>query len=212
MKRRIADGSVGSPHVRVGHRQAPKTKTPIRNRGLGFCLFRLWEFNFSPVRPLTSYIHFLGAPQWLFNKSAGDDDANPTGGGQHLHAVISAADSWMDLDESEIIARVLDDVHHVLPASRGLQPVKARTIKEKRATIADTPAAERLRPPTAPAWAAGASIANLLIAGDWTDTGWPATMEGAVRSGYTTAGALLGADLAVEEVPPTWLARTLGLR
>ena len=43
-------------------------------------------------------------------------------------------------------------------------------------------------------------------------TGWPATMEGAVRSGYTAAGALLGKDLSVEEVPPTWLARLLGLR
>ncbi|HTN30525.1 MAG TPA: hypothetical protein VL178_06790, partial [Pseudomonas sp.] len=66
---RIADGSVGSPHVRVGHRQASKTRTPIRDRGLGFCLFLVGEFNFSSVRPLTFYIHFLGAAQWLFNKT-----------------------------------------------------------------------------------------------------------------------------------------------
>jgi len=144
--------------------------------------------------------------QWLFNKGVDAD------GRQHLHAVISAADAWMELDEAEIVRRVLEDVHHVLPTSKGLQPVEARSIKEKRATFAATPASERQRPSTAPAYAAGGAIENLLIAGDWTDTGWPATMEGAVRSGYAAAGALLGKDLSVEEVPPTWLARLLGLR
>jgi zeta-carotene desaturase len=63
----------------------------------------------------------------------------------------------------------------------------------------------------APAFAAGPAIENLYLAGDWCDTGWPATMEGAVRSGYAAAAALTGTGGVVEDVPPGWLARLLGL-
>ena len=148
--------------------------------------------------------------QWLFNKGLGPD------GRQHIHAVISGADAWMALDEDEIIARVVSDVHYALPGSIGLQPVEARSIKEKRATFAPLPGVEGMRPSAAPGYvgARGGGIENLLLAGDWTDTGWPATMEGAVRSGYAAAAAALGDRTGglVEDVPAGWLARLLGLR
>jgi squalene-associated FAD-dependent desaturase len=146
--------------------------------------------------------------QWLFNK--GVDDR----GAQHVHAVISAADDWMPLDEVEIVARVVDDVHHVLPGARGIDPVEARAVKEKRATFAATPESERFRPAGNPGYVGlrGGGVENLFLAGDWCDTGWPATMEGAARSGYAAAHALTGEGGVVEDVPIAWLARALGLK
>lgn len=111
--------------------------------------------------------------QWLFRK----DDR-----GEAVHAVISAADDWLDLDEDAIVARVTADLHACFPASRDAGLIAARSIKEKRATFAATPEGQRARPSQAPP-APGLPI----LAGDFTDTGWPATMEGAARSGVIAA-------------------------
>ena len=142
---------------------------------------------------------------WLFNK--GLDER----GRQYVHAVISAADDWMALDQAEIVERVLRDLHRALPRAKGIEPVHTRSIKEKRATFAALPGVEALRPPAAPSLAAGPAIENLFLAGDWCDTGWPATMEGAVRSGYAAAMAYTGEGNLVEDVPAAPLARMLGL-
>lgn len=146
--------------------------------------------------------------QWLFNKGTDNE------GRRHIHAVISAADAWMELDEAEIIRRTMTDVHHCLPRSVGLQPIEARSIKEKRATFAAVPGIDAWRPSAVPGFvgSGGGGVENLFLAGDWTDTGWPATMEGAVRSGYAAAQAVTGQGGVVEDVPTSWLARMLGLR
>lgn len=123
--------------------------------------------------------------QWIFNKSiaVGESPEAP----QRLHAVISAADDWLDLTEDQISARVLADIHACFPASRSAKLLSARPVKEKRATFAATPDIEPIRP-------ANAGPSGLYLAGDYTDTGWPATMEGATRSGYLAAAAILGKD------------------
>lgn len=141
--------------------------------------------------------------QWVFNKG-------PTpSGGQRLHAVISASDAWMDLDERAIVDRVMNDVRACFPAARGASVVHARAVKEKRATFAATPEFERVRP------AQAHDSSSFLLAGDYTDTGWPATMEGAVRSGNLAAAAILGKDRAwalASPERPSWLASMLGGR
>lgn len=163
----------------------------------------------QPIMPSKiPHLALVDAPngvQWLFNKGESE-------GWQHIHAVISAADDWMELDENEIVRRVVADVHHVLPRSIGLEPVEVRSIKEKRATFAAVAGIDSIRPSVAPSYVGGGAIENLYIAGDWTDTGWPATMEGAVRSGYMAAAAVTGAGGLVEDVPTGWLSRLLGLR
>jgi uncharacterized protein with NAD-binding domain and iron-sulfur cluster len=131
--------------------------------------------------------------------------------------VVSAADEWMPLAEDEIVRRVLRDLHQALPGSRGLEPVQARCIKEKRATFAAVPGLEAQRPSPRPHHARGPGVENLYLAGDWCSTGWPATMEGAVRSGYAAAAALAdddGVELpgVVEDVPPGSIARWLTRR
>jgi len=150
--------------------------------------------------------------QWLFNKGVAGNESAGDVKIQHVHAVISAADAWMDLSEEEIVKRVMEDVHHALPRAKGLQPIDARSIKEKRATFAPLPGVDAIRPGATAAYAGGRGIENLFLAGDWCDTGWPATMEGAVRSGYAAAAAAVGGGGVVEDVPAGLLARTLGLR
>ena len=160
-------------------------------------------------------IPFLVLPgrptQWLFNKG------REPGGLHHVHAVSSAAESWMGLDEKAIAARVIEDVHWALPTARGLDPVEVRSVKEKRATFRATPESDRRRPNAGAGLSLGGTsggvgISNLFLAGDWCNTGWPATMEGAVRSGYAAAAEITGAGGVVPDVPVDRLPRWLGLR
>ena len=139
---------------------------------------------------------------WLFNKGIDDQ------GRQHVHAVISAADDWMPLGEDEIVARVMKDLVWALPRARGLEPSGYRSVKEKRATFRVDPGVDRLRPSAVP----GIGVPNLFLAGDWCQTGWPATMEGAVRSGYAAAEAAIGCSGVVDDLPVAAGGRLLGLR
>ena len=139
---------------------------------------------------------------WLFNKGVDQQ------GRQHLHAVISGADDWMALDESEIVSRVLEDLCWAVPRARGLEPVAHRSIKEKRATFRAVPGVDRIRPSVEP----GIGVPNLFLAGDWCRSGWPATMEGAVRTGYAAAAAAVGGPGVVDDLPTAPFARLLGLR
>lgn len=184
-------------------------------------LGRLDEIAFSPIlgvhlafdAPIMETPHLVlpgRDTQWLFRK---DRDAQ---GRHRVHAVISAADSWMDLEERAIVDRVMRDVHWALPRARGLQPVAFRAVKEKRATFAGVPGIDALRPKARRDGVRG-GVENLFLAGDWCATGWPATMEGAVRSGYLASAAVCGRsgdrceDALVPDVPAAPLSRWLGL-
>jgi zeta-carotene desaturase len=109
--------------------------------------------------------------QWMFNKD----------GGKYLLLVVSASRDLTPLSREEIVDIAIGDLRLYFPRVRDANLVKAHVIKEQRATFAAAPGTERLRPTT------DSGIANLYLAGDWTRTGWPATMEGAVRSGYMAA-------------------------
>ncbi len=154
----------------------------------------LERFTFSPIlgvhllfdRPAMDLPHavLVNRPtQWIFNKSLAV--GGTPGEAQRLHAVISAADDWMDFTEDQIADRVLADIHVCFPEARAVKLLSARPVKEKRATFAATPEIEAIRP-------AQSGPSGLYLAGDYTDTGWPATMEGAARSGYLAAAAILG--------------------
>jgi squalene-associated FAD-dependent desaturase len=143
---------------------------------------------------------------WFFDKGEVEIDGRR---GHHVHAVISAADSWMKLDEEAITRRVVADLHWALPASRGLEPIAVRSVKEKRATFRAEPGIDDRRPSARPG---GHGIPNLALAGDWTATGWPATMEGATRSGYRAAAVVMGEGGPVPDVPPGRIVARLGLR
>jgi uncharacterized protein with NAD-binding domain and iron-sulfur cluster len=98
---------------------------------------------------------------------------------------VSAANRLVDQPAERIAAAVWPDIAAALRLGGPVPPW--RVVKEKRATFAATPAQDRLRPP------ARTALKNLALAGDWIATGLPATIEGAIRSGRTAAGVLLGA-------------------
>jgi len=140
-------------------------------------------------RPVTEldYAAVIGRRiQWIFNQSIRDPGAFSTGGtGAYLGLVVSASDAWMKMPQQEIIDQAMEDLGDLLPAVRQAGLLKAVVVKEGRATFAPRPGCDALRPgPTSP-------LSNLFVAGDWVQTGWPATMESAVRSGYQAAEALL---------------------
>src|SRR5260370_14525338 len=119
--------------------------------------------------------------QWIFNKTAlyADSNAkdNTAPAVQYLQLVISASYDLLQKPRQEIIDLCLAKVCAAVPAARDAHLMKATVIKEAAATFSPEPGVDRWRPKQ------HTSVPRLFLAGDWTDTGWPATMEGAVRSG-----------------------------
>ena len=109
----------------------------------------------------------------------------PGGEGQYLQLVISASYDLLALDKVAIRDRVLAELAEIWPAAREAKLLRWWVVTEHGATFAVRPGIEALRPPQR------TPIDGLFLAGDWTDTGWPATMEGAVRSGYLAAQEIL---------------------
>ena len=145
------------------------------------------------------------ATQWLFAKPVQNGDNNEH---QTISAVISAADAWLDHSEHQIAEHVVADIVCCMPWAASAQLISARAVKEKRATFAPNVSTENSRP------AATLGPGSLILAGDYTDTGWPSTMEGAVRSGLIAAAAVLGlpaATLLQKPLPVAPAARMLGL-
>jgi len=142
-------------------------------------------FEHSPItgihlwfdRPVTHLPHATlldRTIQWMFNKR----------GGRYLQLVVSASHSLVEMPRGDVIALALRELADFFPAVAGARLEKAHVVKEVRATFSAKPGLEAVRP------AAKTRISNLFLAGDWTRTGWPSTMEGAVRSGYLAAEAV----------------------
>ncbi|MFJ3582490.1 hydroxysqualene dehydroxylase HpnE [Streptomyces sp. NPDC090127] len=127
----------------------------------------------------------LGSPvQWVFDRT---DSSGLQGGGQYLAVSQSAAQDEIDAPVAALRERYLPELERLLPAARGAGVRDFFVTRERTATFAPTPGVGRLRP------AARTHAPGLHLAGAWTATGWPATMEGAVRSGFSAAGAALSA-------------------
>ena len=124
----------------------------------------------------------------MFHKSMLLDTSKPHRDGtqipSYVELVISASKSLIKKSRQEIIDLALAELREFFPAARDAQLLKATVIKELNATFSPTPNIDRFRPPQQTGWP------GVFLAGDWTATGWPATMEGAVRSGYLAAEAL----------------------
>jgi zeta-carotene desaturase len=114
--------------------------------------------------------------QWMFNKRDGS----------YIQVVVSASRSLVAMSRRDVISLALRELEEFFPSVREAKLQKAHVVKEVRATFSARPGLERLRP------SSRTRISNLYLAGDWTRSGWPATMEGAVRSGYLAAEAITG--------------------
>jgi uncharacterized protein with NAD-binding domain and iron-sulfur cluster len=127
---------------------------------------------------------------------------------QYLQVVISASYNLLLLDKLTIRDAVLADLARIWPVAREARLLRWWVVTEHGATFAVRPDVDRLRPPQR------TPVDGFFLAGDWTKTGWPATMEGAVRSGYLAAQEILKdldrpTRLLRPDLKRGWLARWL---
>ncbi len=136
------------------------------------------------ITPLEHAVLLERTIQWMFHKSkilATRRDSAPSG--SYVELVVSSSKSLVDKARQEIIDLAVRELAEFFPSVREAKLTKATVIKEVHATFSPAPGSDAFRPShTTP-------CPRLFLAGDWTATGWPATMEGAVRSGYGAAEA-----------------------
>ncbi len=131
------------------------------------------------------FIALVDSPlQWVFNKTAilGRDDS----GEQWVTISLSAAFEYVDKPKKALEDSFVAAMAEAFPRARDAKVKRVLVVKQNRATFRCVAGSERLRP------TAKTPVENLFLAGDWTDTGWPSTMEGAVRSGDAAAEAVAG--------------------
>jgi len=125
------------------------------------------------------FVGLLGTRcQWIFNKDAiiaSEQRFN------HIAVIISAARDYVEWTRSDLVEMAVSELHELLPESRSATVLHSAIVKEREATLSHTVQSDRLRP------SPRTSIPNLILAGDWTDTGLPATIESAVMSGDVAA-------------------------
>ncbi len=146
--------------------------------------------------------------QWMFHKSKLLD--RPAEGGSYLELVVSASKTLVEKSKAEIVELALAEIREFLPAAKDASLMKSAVIKEIHATYSPQPGVDVFRPATETVWP------RIFLAGDWTATGWPATMEGAVRSGYIAAEAVAraagvtNAKFLLPNLPSSGLMRLFG--
>ncbi|MCC9605057.1 hydroxysqualene dehydroxylase HpnE [Blastopirellula sp. JC732] len=180
-------------------------------------LARVDQFNHAPItgvhlwypEPITDLPHAVlldRTSQWIF---AHGETKSPHDGqtpAYYYQVVISASHNLPSGDHAAIIATVTKELAELWPAAA--TPLFARVITQRAAVFSAAPGLEDIRPPQA------TPITGLFLAGDWTKTGWPATMEGAIRSGRLAAEALCrrygrNEQLVTPELSHSWLCRKL---
>ncbi len=120
---------------------------------------------------------------WIFNKTVDFDLPNKNE--TYLSIVTSADPELTAMPKEQVLERILGEVREALPQTRDANLTKWYVLKERKGTFSPKPGVEALRPDQR------SPIKNLYVAGEWTNTGWPSTMESAARSGYLAAERLL---------------------
>jgi len=126
-----------------------------------------------------------------FSRVAGtcaDEPALAAEGGSYVELVVSSSKTLVEKSKSEITELALKELREFFPSARDANLLKSTVIKEVHATYSPRPGVDLFRPASETVWP------RIFLAGDWTATGWPATMEGAVRSGYMAAEAVAKAS------------------
>jgi squalene-associated FAD-dependent desaturase len=177
---------------------------------------QLAAFDHSPItslhlwfdREITHLPHAVlldSSVDWMYHPSRLQPARHPSPDSAHPPSyleLVSSASRWtLPLSPRQILDRVLPELPRYFPRAAHATLLKSVVVKEVRATYSVRPQLDSLRPTPRSPWP------NLFLAGDWTATGWPATMEGAVRSGYLAAQALTGTPFLVPDLPPTGLMR-----
>jgi len=215
----LADGEAGFDFVVLAvpfdvlSRMLPKTSAgdPLRQT--------LARFETSPItgvhlwfdRQITDLEHAVlldRTIQWMFHKSKllGRNGS----GGSYVELVVSSSKSLVEKSRTEIIDLAVSELREFFPQARDANLLKSAVIKEIHATYSPRPGIDDYRPQPETVWP------RIFLAGDWTATGWPATMEGAVRSGYLAAqcvarvAGIPDAAYLVPDLPASGFMRLFG--
>ncbi len=180
-------------------------------------LARLEAIEASPItgihlwfdRSITSLSHAVlidRLSQWLFNRGAQNNTPDASESKNYYQVVISASRNLAGRQREDIVAEIVDDIQATFREARGARLLHSRVVTDVEAVFSVRPGIDRLRP------AQRTAVHNLFLAGDWTATGWPSTMESAVRSGYLAAEAVTEAAgqpqrFLTPDLPRGWLAR-----
>ena len=184
----------------------------------------LGEFSTSPItgihlwfdREISELEHAVlldRTIQWMFHKSRILETRNQESfekrNGSYIELVVSCSRSLVEKSKADIVEMAAREVKEFFPGARNATLVKSTVIKEVHATYSPRPGIERFRPKAATLWP------RVFLAGDYAATGWPATMEGAVRSGYLAAEALVRATggrrrFLVPDLPAAGLMKLFG--
>jgi zeta-carotene desaturase len=177
---------------------------------------RLGRFAHSPItgihlwfdREITDLEHAIlldRTIQWMYHKSRLQQRKLD---GSYVELVVSASKSLVEMQRQQIIDLAVRELQEFFPVVADAKLVKATVVKEVRATYSIRPRLDSVRPSATSPWP------GIYLAGDWVATGWPATMEGAVRSGYLAAEAVTkaagqAASFLKPDLSPTGLMRLL---
>lgn len=151
------------------------------------------------ITPLPHAVLLDRTIQWMFQKSKFQHQRE--GPGSYMELVVSASRSLVQKSREEVLDLALIELGDFFPLAKQAKLLKAAVIKEVYATYSVLPGLDQFRPPARTEWP------RIVLAGDWTASGWPATMEGAVRSGYLAAEALTGKKSLVADLPPRGFMR-----
>lgn len=161
-----------------------------------------------PITPLPHAVLIGRLGQWVFNPGRRNAPAEAAEPWHYHQVVISASHELSGRRREDVVAGVRGDLEAIWPKARDARLLHWRLATQPAAVFSCGPGLERLRP------AQQTPIENLVLAGDWTATGWPATMEGAVRSGYLAVEAVLkqlgeSERVLAPDLPRGRLARSL---
>lgn len=157
------------------------------------------------ITPLAHAVLVGRLSQWIFNRGQA---AESSGAGHYYQVVISASRSLAGRDRVQVVGEIVSELASIWPVAKEAKLLRWRMVTEQAAVFSVRPGIDELRPPQQ------SSLRNLAFAGDWTRTGWPSTMESAVRSGYLVAEAILKAlgreeRILVPDLQRSFLARLL---
>ena len=145
--------------------------------------------------------------QWIFHKS--NIRSYPKEQGSYAELVIAASTAQLKMERRQILDGALEELASFFPEVKQAKLIKSGILKEARATFSVLPGLDKLRPSPVSPWS------GLYLAGDWTSTGWPATMESAARSGYLAAEAVAAErtyppQFLQPDLPPNGLMKLFG--
>ncbi|MCS7207931.1 MAG: hydroxysqualene dehydroxylase HpnE [Dehalococcoidia bacterium] len=154
---------------------------PLRRlRGVPILNIHLWYDRPVMREPFVGFLN--SSVQWVFNKTALWGLEGP---GQYISITVSGAQEYVGVPQEQVLQTFGREMQRLFPEAGLAHLVHARAVVIRQATFCPSPGVEALRPPHQ------TPISNLFLAGDWTRTGWPSTMEGAVRSGLLAAQAVV---------------------